>query len=141
MEIKPDLGPDASYQWKPPRSENPHLNQLKWEAATRYAQKRGWVFYVQYEKDIRTPYLQNARFLLRHLERGEPSKYDARLLEELQQQGAMTLKAWCESIAASTSERAHIYPACYRLIALRSVKTDIQTSLITFSTLISPQET
>lgn len=140
VEVKPDLGPDASYQWKPPRSEDPHLNQLKWEAATRYAQKRGWDFYVQYEKDIRTPYLQNARFLLRHLERGEPSKYDTRLLEKLQQQGAMPLKAWCESISASRSEQAHIYPACYRLIGLRSVRADIQNSLLTSGTLISPKE-
>lgn len=138
VEVKPDLDSDASYQWKPPRNEDPRANQLKWEAATLYAKQRGWDFHVEYEKTIRTPYLANARFLLRYFERGEPSQYDRPLLDMLQQHGIMTLKAWCESISSLRTEQAHIYPACYRLIAHRNVKADLQTSVISLNTPISP---
>ena len=37
---------------------------LKYRAATRFAREKGWQFRIITEKEVRTPLLQNARFLL-----------------------------------------------------------------------------
>lgn len=126
-EVKPDLNEtsESPRRRMPPRKENEAENQLKWAAATRYAAKRGWEFKVVRESEIRAPYFTNARFLLRHLERGVESRYDNDLLEALAKRGALTLAAWAGTQASSIEERARVLPACYRLIATQRVEIDL----------------
>jgi len=130
-EVKPDLNAasESPRRRMPPRKENEAENQLKWAAATRYSVKRGWEFKVVRESEIRTPYFTNARFLLRYLERGVESRYDADLLKVLAERGTLALAAWAGTQASSLEERARVLPACYRLIALQRVDVDLSTVL------------
>jgi len=114
---------------KLPRKENERENELKWAAAKRYAARQGWEFKVVWDSEIRTPYLDNARFLLRHLERAQPSKYEADLLTWIAGKGTATLQEWASALGNDVEMKATVFPACYRLIALRQVEVDLSKPL------------
>lgn len=130
-EVKPDLNTDkkSPRRRKPPRKENEEENALKWAAAERYAARQGWQFKVYRESEIRTPYFDNARFLLRHLERRTASELDKPLLDKLRARGSLTLGEWAATMASTDQERAQILPLCYRLIAELQVVVDLQIPL------------
>jgi hypothetical protein len=130
-EIKPDLNTDTKSprRRKPPRKENEEENALKWAAAERYAAQRGWQFKVYRESEIRTPYFDNARFLLRYRERLAPAELDKPLLDNLRARGPLTLGEWAATIASTAQERAEVLPLCYRLIAEAEVTVDLQIPL------------
>lgn len=87
------------------------------------------------ESEIRTPYLSNARFLLRHLERGVDFGYEEKLLNSLAQHGSLKLGAWAAYFSKSHEERARVLPACYRLIATQRVETDL-SNLLTLDSIV-----
>lgn len=130
-EVKPDLseGTKSPRRRKPPRKENPEENELKWAAARGFAALRGWEFKVVWESEIRTPYLANARFLLRFLERPGNSSRNPELLAVLEKHGQLSLRTWAEKLCSSLEERAKLLPVCYRLIANREVMVDLSTPL------------
>ncbi|MBI4990288.1 MAG: TnsA endonuclease N-terminal domain-containing protein [Rhodocyclales bacterium] len=130
-EIKPDLTEqsESPRRRKPPRTENEEENQLKWAAAERYAARQGWAFKVYRESEIRTPYLDNARFLLRYLEKAVDSKHEPALLAWIAERGPRSLDEWASIRGGSSQVRAEIFPACYRLIAQRRVETDLSAPL------------
>ncbi len=136
-EVKPDFNEasESPRRRMPPRTENHAENTLKWAAAQRYAARHGWEFKVVRESEIRTPYLANVRFLLRHLERGVDSRHDEELLAALSQQGSLKLGVWAGALSNSLEERARILPACYRLIAMQLVAVDLSKPL-TMDTLV-----
>lgn len=130
-EVKPDLATEkkSPRRRKPPRKENEDENALKWAAAERYAARRGWQFKVYRESEIRTPYLDNARFLLRHRERRTASELDKPLLDNLRARGQLTLGQWVATLTANDQERAKVLPVCYRLIAEAQVVADLTLPL------------
>lgn len=131
-EVKPNL-PEQSEttgRHKPYRKEDEEENLLKWAAAERYASNRGWGFKVYRESEIRTPYLDNARFLLRHLERGTPDQdLEDRLLATLSWSDPLPLDEWAARLSSTVAGRAQVLPACYRLIGTSQVETDLSTLL------------
>lgn len=122
----------------PPRKENDEENKRKWKAAEIVATRNGWTFSVVFEKDIRTPYLENAKFLLRYLERMRDSPYQPRLLAILAERGELTLSNWVGALSHSLESRAEILPACYRLIARREVDVDLSVRL-SMQSLVRPR--
>lgn len=136
-EIKPDHPEDISrpVTHKRPRKEDDAENELRWAAAKRYAALQGWEFSVFREKDIRTPYLKNVRFLLRFLEKTKDSHLQPELLEKLDKLGPLTLEKWAGTLALIPEERAKVLPACYRLIALQQVEVDLE-QLLTLQSIV-----
>lgn len=130
-EIKPDHPDDPSrtVTHKRPRKEDDAENALKWAAAKRYATAQGWEFSVFREKDIRTPYLKNVRFLLRALEKMKDSHFQPELLGKLDEYGSLTLDEWAGTLASTLETRAKVLPVCYRLIALQRVGVDLEQPL------------
>lgn len=130
-EVKPDIAEvkKSPRRRGPPRTEDEVENALKWAAAERYATRRGWGFKVYRESEIRTPLLDNARFLLRYHERLAPSNADSTLLDILRTRGPMVLGDWIGSIASGIEERALLLPACYRLIGAGEVEADLSAPL------------
>ncbi len=130
-EVKPDeqdKNNKFTRRHTPPRKEDEKENELKWKAAHLYASRHGWLFKVFRESDIRTPYLENARFLLRYLEHEPPSQFRERLLKSLEDR-TLTLKEWVSEIAPTKEEQARIFPECYWLIATRTVHVDLNSPL------------
>lgn len=130
-EVKPDLTEqsESPRRRRPPRTENEEENRLKWAAAERYAARQGWTFKAYRESEIRTPYLDNARFLLRYLEKAVGSKREPELLAWIAERGPRTLDEWASIRGGSSQVRAEIFPACYRLIAQRRVEADLSAPL------------
>ncbi|MBC7905926.1 MAG: TnsA endonuclease N-terminal domain-containing protein [Rhodospirillaceae bacterium] len=94
--------PDFLVNWADPREadlvEVKHLADLeadkdrltiKFAAAEKFARTRGWRFIVATERDIRTPLLANAKFLLPFRNRAVDPGLCARLLDCLNGSGVM----------------------------------------------------
>jgi hypothetical protein len=137
VEVKPDFREDDPRpKAKLPRSESDEENRRKWEAAAAFAHIKGWKFVVKRESDIRTVYLENARFLLRHKERpvGQPL-LENRLLEALRAAGTLTLRDWVHAVQRGGQEVAAVWPACYSLIAADRVSVDLHRERLSMATL------
>ena len=65
---------DLADQWK--------VLKPKYKAARAYAREHGWVFQIMTDKEIRTPYLDNVKFLLRYRDT-EPDESRAAHLKEV----------------------------------------------------------
>jgi hypothetical protein len=130
-EVKPDFGDqkEKNYRRHPPRTEDEEENKLKWAAATRFAALRGWEFEVVRESAIRTPYLKNAKFLLRYLERDFQTHHETEMLECLEREGPMSIEALTRKFSVDFQSRATILPICYRLIAKQQIGTDLMQPL------------
>ncbi|NDI85464.1 TnsA endonuclease N-terminal domain-containing protein [Undibacterium crateris] len=136
-EIKPNLDEDNKKDRPyPPRTENAAENKLKWAAASRLAAMRGWEFSIVYEREIRTPYLDNAKFLMRYLEHTPASQIDAQMLACLTQEGPISLEEFIKKFAKNLESRAKIFPNCYRLIATQQIHVDL-TKRLTLQTILT----
>ncbi len=136
-EIKPDFDEEdkPKRHLYPPRTEDAEENKLKWAAASRFAALRGWEFEVVRESAIRTPYLTNAKFLLRYLERDFQSHFESEMLEELEQRGPLTMEELVRRFSADIESRAKVLPTCYRLIAKQQINADL-TKPLTLQTIL-----
>ncbi len=145
VEVKPDPKSEDELRRRPPRfrttakpskrrkrtkEEDARENELKWEAATVYSYRQGWTFVVVRESEIRTPFLNNVRFLLRFLERPLQNDHSADLLGKLVgRTDGISLGQWASLLGESPERRATVLPSCYRLIACKGVKVDLTIQL------------
>lgn len=129
-EVKIDLEPTGRLprHWLP-RKEDERENELKWRAAEIYAGRLGWAWKVVREFEIRTPYLKNAKFLLRHVERAMPEHRKDELVALLKDRGAMSLEHLGDAMCTDRAERAKILATCYGLIGNGQIDADLTTQL------------
>ena len=101
----------------------------KFNAAHRYAERRKWEFRVITEEGIRTPYLENARFLLPHrcLPWDEPAL--ALLLSGMRKLGKTTPQSLVESIYQDRWARARLLPTLWKMMATELIKADLSVKL------------
>ena len=141
-EVKPDfekeVGTPAS---RLPRHEDDKENELKWAAAERWAESRGWEFEVVRSTDIRGPYLQNAKFLVKYVERQYPNQGADRLLSILGAEGPMALQDLMRRAEPDRMQRAAIYPTLYVLIVRGEIDVDLGLPLSNGSSVKVPDET
>lgn len=129
-EVKPDFDPeDDRPVARLPRREDDEENKLKWKAAQLFAARRGWTFRVYREKDIRNEYLENAKFLLRHLERPLVEHGREALLAALRRSGPLPLGRLVEEASSSAEEQLRVYPTLYRMMATHDVVADLTKRL------------
>lgn len=102
----------------------------KFKAAIHYAKANGWRFKLVTEVEIRTPYLQNARFLLPFLHQGEPTVADQhRLRAQLVSQEQTTPTELLATLSDDQWEQARLLPALWYLVATRQVGIDLEQAL------------
>lgn len=97
----------------------------KLKAARACACERGWDFKVLTERDICTPYLWNARFLLQFQRLPEHPSHARLLLNKLYEFGRTDPETLLASCSGDACEQEAILPSLWRLIALRRVGTDL----------------
>ncbi len=139
FEVKPDFSEKDNERKHlyPPRKEDEEENKLKWAAASRWAALRGWEFEVVRESAIRTPFLNNVKFLLRYLERDLVPQQETEMLEYLSLHGSMTLDDLMKVFAKDIQSRARLLPTCYRLIAKQQIGADLSCTL-SMQTVLTP---
>lgn len=102
----------------------------KFRAAIRFARTQGWRFKLVTETEIRTPYLDNARFLLPFVRRGPPAADDMDLLDrtlvDLREAGVQDL---LQAACRNEWNRARLMPALWYLVGTFQFGVDLQTPL------------
>jgi len=101
----------------------------KFRAAGRYARQRGWRFRLVTERDVRTPYLENVKFLrsYRTMPLNEPHR--TRLLAALSVLGEAHPTSLLNAISQDRRQQAQILPTLWQLLATRQIGTDLNQPL------------
>ena len=99
-------------------------------AARRYARQRGWRFKIVTEKEIRSPYLANIKFLRQFI--GDNEKiwdFAFQLSEELQRRKFSTPKELLDTVAKDSDNRGKAMRSLWRMVAHRMVGIDLAQPL------------
>jgi hypothetical protein len=101
----------------------------KFKAARRYARTQGWAFRLITEREIRTPYLKNAKFLRQYQDR-KPDREDRhRLLARLAVQGETSPETLLASLSPDRWEHARLLPVLWWLIAIGEIGANLAVPL------------
>jgi len=102
----------------------------KFRAAVRFARAQGWRFKLVTEAEIRTPYLDNARFLLPFVRRGPPPADDMDVLDHaLCDLGKAEVQTLLEAACRDEWNRARLLPALWYLVGTFHFGADLNVSL------------
>ncbi|WP_300320763.1 TnsA endonuclease N-terminal domain-containing protein [Idiomarina sp.] len=101
----------------------------KFKAAIKYAKLKGWRFKLVTEDEIRTPFMENARFLLPYLSESLDESHEALLLEQLISLRECSVDALIKSIFNDKWAQAELIHSLWWLIASRRVSTDLNKPL------------
>ncbi len=108
-------------QWK--------ILKPKLKAARKYAREQGWEFRVLTEREIRTPYLQNVKFLFRYQYNDFTEGHYRRLSELLDEIDVTTPKELIESAYISKNMRGEALWTLWCMVARHWVRCDLSLPL------------
>lgn len=102
----------------------------KFEAASRFADERGWEWRIFTEKDIRTPYLDNLKFL-REYHSAEP---EGALLQKITSHlanvgSSVTVESLLQKLCPGEDDALHMVPAIWHLVATKRITANLQKPL------------
>ena len=101
----------------------------KLRAGIHYAKNHGMRFKIITDKEIFTPFLDNARFLRSFKTQSPPSEDIANLIGTLSQTGPTTPKALLSNVTSDIWRQAALIPTLWYLVANRYIDTDIYMKL------------
>lgn len=145
--------PDGLVEWRKdlrPHDPRPLLVEIKYReafegewrpwrerarAAHRYANERGWLFQIITERDIRTPFLDNARFLLPYRRRAGSPETEQWVLDRLAELIEATPSELIGALYQDKWNQAALIPVVWRLLAKRRIGCDLTQPLTMESTL------
>lgn len=109
------------------------------KAACGYARSRGWIFRLKSEVEIRTPFLKNAKFLLRYLRDGANPAHAARFKSMLRELEKPTIGRLLEAAYPNAQAQAEALPTLWNLVASRHIRVDLHAALL-LSSPVAPLE-
>lgn len=139
--------PDGLIEWRadrPVHDPRPVLVEIKfredfigkwreWRARARaakvFAAEKGWLFMIFTEREIRTPALENATFLLPYLRRGSAPEIEQWLLDRLTELVETTPRDLVAGLYRDKWNQATLIPVMWRLLADRRIGFDISQTL------------
>ncbi len=110
------------------REEWPAI-KLKYKAARRLARLRGWSFGIITEKEIRTPYLDNVKFLRRYQRNSADPEDAALLLTALRDLRSTTPGLLLDAVARQPAHRAKLISSLWKLVAAGQIQCDLERPL------------
>lgn len=99
--------------------------RARFRAAKNFAKSKGWEFMVFTEREIRTPYLENACFLLPYLNRTDAPEIEEWVLERLSSVRETTPQELVELLYQDKWNQAALIPVVWRLVAERRIGCDL----------------
>lgn len=136
--------PDVWIEFKPETGQVPWLCEVKYRAdlkkhwdtlhpkflqGIRYAKQQQWRFRLISEVEVRTPLLENVRFLGSFQFRKFPEAETVLLLGKLRELGTTTPDDLLRALSSDTAKQAEWMPVLWHLIALHLVSTDLEEKL------------
>lgn len=101
----------------------------KFRAAKSFCQNQGWRFEVFTEREIRTPYLANAKFLWEYKERCPDAELAAHILQILSDLDMTDPEVLLCALCSDRSNRALMIPYVWHLIAIGDIGCDLDKPL------------
>lgn len=101
----------------------------KFKAAVRYAKNNGWNFKIVTEREIRGPYLDNAKFLRGYIARSGTYAEQSLILVAMNELREADPSAVLQAISDQAITRAALLPVLWHLIARRRIGTDLTQPL------------
>ncbi|MDO8714342.1 MAG: TnsA endonuclease N-terminal domain-containing protein [Polynucleobacter sp.] len=102
----------------------------KFKGAIHFCRKQGWRYKIMTEVEIRTPYLENAKFLNPFLKQSSPSDADIQMIQErLERLGNTTPSDLLTSISTDQWEQARLMPALWTQVAKGKIGANLQNKL------------
>jgi hypothetical protein len=102
----------------------------RFQSARRYASEKGWKFKLITEKEIRTPHLENAKFLMPFIRQGPQTELDMDILDDaIRTLDHSTPAQLLEHIYQDEWNRARLLPTLWYLIGTRQIATDLNTKV------------
>ena len=103
--------------------------RVKARAAQAFARERGWHYKIFTEREIRTPVLENATFLLQYQSRPSSPETEEWVLNRLHTLSESTPADLIASLYRDRWNQATLIPVLWRLMAERSVGFDVSQPL------------
>lgn len=101
----------------------------KFRAAVRFAATHGWEFKIMTEREIRTQYLENVRFLLRYRWAAVEPGYMVRLRELLEHLPTTTPAEIIQLAARDLTKQAEYLYALWHMVAVQQVGVELTHKL------------
>ena len=101
----------------------------KFKLARAYARKKGYIFKILTEVEIRTPFLKNAQFLLPYRKNSVEYGFKGEILSMLSQLREATPDQLLAALRKSTMGRAELLPELWRLVVTRQIGVDLTLPL------------
>ncbi|NJD33676.1 MAG: heteromeric transposase endonuclease subunit TnsA [Betaproteobacteria bacterium] len=101
----------------------------KFRQAVRYAKSRQWRFRILTEKEIRTEYLRNVRFLAPFRQRPIPKESARCMLAVLQAMPTATPSRLLQAIASDPAIQAEWLPVLWHLLSHHKMGANLEKSL------------
>ncbi|WP_343618406.1 TnsA endonuclease N-terminal domain-containing protein [Ralstonia sp.] len=98
-----------------------HSYRARFKAAVRHCRTQGWRFKIMTERQIRTPYVNNAKFLRRYRTIPEQIHTAQQLEYTLKALGETTPQALLAAAYLTEEKRMAALPELWRLVAARKV--------------------
>ncbi|MGV6953149.1 TnsA endonuclease N-terminal domain-containing protein [Pseudomonas chlororaphis] len=158
IEYKGDAGEDRSYTpdglitfLESAPSQQPILYEVKYRenfrehwrtllpkfrAAKSYCVQRGWRFEVYTEREIRTPYLDNVRFLWPFRNRHPNPLQRAKVVDVFESGNEISVSKLLGMLAADPKQRGELIPVLWHLVANGALYCDLNIPL-SMTTLLS----
>lgn len=130
--FEPELAlPPVLYEVKYRRDFRDSWKELlpKFRAAKEFALNQGWQFEVYTEKEIRTPYLQNAKFLLRYKNQAISKENASHILTYLEDLKTTDPQVLLHAMCYDKDNQALFIPVLWHLIANGYVGCDLDSPL------------
>lgn len=112
----------------------------KFRAAKDHCRQEGWRFEVFTEREIRTPYLDNVKFLWRYLERKPSPDVQSQILQTLSDLDEADPDLLLCALCHNPDNRARMIPSLWHLIAVGAIGCDLNKSLTMHSQIWSVGE-
>lgn len=101
----------------------------KFRAAGRYARQQGWRFRLVTERHVRTPYLENVKFLRPYRTLPVNDSYRTQLLSTLGTLEATDPVSLLAAVFEDRWQQAQLLPMLWQLVATRQIGTDLEQPL------------
>jgi hypothetical protein len=102
----------------------------KFKGSIHFCRKRGWRYKIMTEVEIRTPYLENAKFLNPLLKNTSPKVEDVQLvMGQIEKLDKTTPSDLLNSLSPDKWEQARLMPTLWALVAKNKIGANLQNKL------------
>lgn len=101
----------------------------KFRAAKAFCAERGWRFAVFTEREIRTPYLSNVKFLWPYRNRAAEAESSRLIQKKLRSLHSTNPHELLAELSTDATSRAHLIPTLWHLVAIGIIGCDLEVPL------------